>query len=316
MFSKILSLLIILALTATSVSAGFGKMTWYGADGDGPDSQFGSCGYSPSSINSQNFAALNVAEMGSNGKCNWWATVTYKGRSVDVRIVDTLPSRGDGIDLSRPAFAALLGGTAADASRVGVIQASYTVCKQKGCGSGSSNPVEVKKSTPKATTKTTSTPKPTTKSTPKPTPKPTTKATTKAQTTTKAEAKPTTEAKPEAQQQVAPVVEQPTATTSAQTTLTARTRASSSVSGTPTVLSIKDGRFVYGNVFNGTLARGYFYENNTITNNHTLVSGHVVNNTLVDVTIYETVPLDETLNIAETEEAATSTTEATEATSA
>ncbi|KAL1928374.1 hypothetical protein VTP01DRAFT_2730 [Rhizomucor pusillus] len=94
--------------TAESTSKTLEKRA-YSGDGTWYTPGLGSCGWDNSE--SQLVAALNADQMGNGGnpnknpKCGKKAKVTYKGKSVTVKIVDTCPTCSHGsLDLSPAAF--------------------------------------------------------------------------------------------------------------------------------------------------------------------------------------------------------------------
>lgn len=104
-------------------------MTYYGlssGDDQPPTKEHrGYCNkYYPSVAN--RFIALNAKAMGDNKYCGKCASVTRNGRSAIGPIIDELPSRDNGLDLSFEIFSIVAGG-ADEAKNMGMMQADFKI---------------------------------------------------------------------------------------------------------------------------------------------------------------------------------------------
>ena len=105
------------------------EMTFYGTGGnDSPPPSHetpGAC-YSIIPSNPNSFVALNANSYGNGQQCGKCAKISYQGSIAIGPIVDEMPDRGSGLDISLSLFGQLVGGED-KARQLGVIYADYTI---------------------------------------------------------------------------------------------------------------------------------------------------------------------------------------------
>lgn len=121
---------VVLAIAAGSIPfAQADRMTYYGLGSGGDSAPFveqpGSCGSNYRQTPNDYFVAVNYNSY-SSANCGRCAEIVYNGRCTVAPIVDKLPSRGSGLDLSFKVFSNLVGG-ADNARSLGIIDASWKV---------------------------------------------------------------------------------------------------------------------------------------------------------------------------------------------